>query len=282
MLEHGAYTLLMDRYYATECGIPADRAYPWARARTEEERAAVDAVLNEFFSLVDGVWVKARIESEIAKANARIEAARANGKTGGRPKKNPDETQQKPNGLCLGSLDLTQTKAYQTPDTRHQVPEDQKIKDSSSKADDQSAKQEHLNGFEHEPKPVLQDKAAKLEAKQRRLAEVTSDAIDSFNAILARPHGMLSAVNLKNEVREKQVRKCITVARQIAERTTGSSVLTRAFWDDFWEAVNEDDFRAGRVPGGKGHENWKPSFKYLMTPEVMSEVFDNASSGGAE
>ena len=124
MLEHGAYTLLMDRYYATEAGIPADQAHRLARARTREEKAAVDAVLQEFFALVDGVWTKRRIEQEIEKAQAKINAAKENGRKGGRPKrvKKTDEleTQQKPSGLSAGSENETQQKAHQAPDTRHQ------------------------------------------------------------------------------------------------------------------------------------------------------------------
>ncbi len=67
MLEHGAYTLLMDRYYSTEAGIPDEEKYRVVRAISKPERAAVDAVLKEFFSLVDGVWMKNRIEEEIQK-----------------------------------------------------------------------------------------------------------------------------------------------------------------------------------------------------------------------
>lgn len=67
MLEHGAYNLLLDRYYATEQGIPADQAHRLARARTREERAAVDAVLQEYFSLQDNVWTHKRADSEIAR-----------------------------------------------------------------------------------------------------------------------------------------------------------------------------------------------------------------------
>lgn len=125
MLEHGAYTLLMDRYYATEAGIPADQAHRLARARTREEKAAVDAVLQEFFALVDGVWTKRRIEQEIEKAQAKINAAKENGRKGGRPKrvKKTDEveTQQKPSGLSVGSENETQQKAHQAPDTRHHL-----------------------------------------------------------------------------------------------------------------------------------------------------------------
>lgn len=130
MIEHGAYSLLLDRYYATEAGIPADQAHRVARARTKEERDAVDAVLQEFFRLENGVWLKERCEEEIEKAQARIASARTNGGKGGRPRKNPIktqnepsgfpednpiETQQKPNGFSLGFENETGSKALQSP-----------------------------------------------------------------------------------------------------------------------------------------------------------------------
>ena len=122
MLEHGAYGLLLDRYYATEAGIPADQVHRLARARTKEEKQAVDSVLAEFFILTDGVWINNRASNEVTKAKSKIKAAQENGKRGGRPKANQTETQEKPSGLFLG-LDLeTETKAHQTPDTRHQTP----------------------------------------------------------------------------------------------------------------------------------------------------------------
>lgn len=121
MLEHGAYRILLDRYYSSEQGIPADQAYRLARARSEEECRAVDVILEEFFELVDGVWVQHRVEREIAQARKRINAAQENGKKGGRPKKNPSgsdsETQEKPNGLLVGSDSETQPKAHQAPST---------------------------------------------------------------------------------------------------------------------------------------------------------------------
>lgn len=98
MLEHGAYTMLLDRYYATEQGIPADQVHRLCRARTPEEVAAVDVVLSEFFSLVDGRWINGRAEREIEAAMTRINAAKENGKLGGRPRK----TQHEPTGNPLG------------------------------------------------------------------------------------------------------------------------------------------------------------------------------------
>jgi len=117
MLEHGAYCLLLDRYYATEQGIPAEQAHRLARAKSRDERAAVDAVLAEFFALEAGVWTNSRAIREVAKAQGKIKAAKENGKLGGRPK----ATKQEPTGFVLGSESGTQqqsgTNPLQTPDT---------------------------------------------------------------------------------------------------------------------------------------------------------------------
>lgn len=81
MLEHGAYTLLLDRYYTTEQGIPADQAHRICRARTRDEKAAVDTVLSDFFTLADGVWKNGRAERELADYRAsepEREAKKAN------------------------------------------------------------------------------------------------------------------------------------------------------------------------------------------------------------
>lgn len=90
-------------------------------------------VLAEFFTLQDGVYVQKRVQAEIERAHHRIETARANGKTGGRPKKNPAgfgslipiRTQQKPSGFSVGSETETGLKALQTPDSNLQSPEEE-------------------------------------------------------------------------------------------------------------------------------------------------------------
>lgn len=127
MLEHGAYNLLLDRYYSKEEGIPVGDAYRVARAHSKQERAAVDKVLSEFFVQSDGVWIKNRVQEEIAAAHIRIGAAQSNGKLGGRPrtkpKTNPKGTREKPTGLLLGSENETQSKALQSPVSDIQSPD---------------------------------------------------------------------------------------------------------------------------------------------------------------
>lgn len=129
LLEHGVYTILLDRYYITEQGIPDAMKYRLARARTRAERAAVDIVLQEFFTLEEGIWINHRAEEEIEKAIKKIGVARVNGGKGGRPKKetrlesetqpeqNPIETQTKPSENPDINPNETQQKAHQTPDT---------------------------------------------------------------------------------------------------------------------------------------------------------------------
>ncbi|RIQ58917.1 phage protein [Bordetella avium] len=71
MLEHGAYTLLIDSCYDRERFPTIDEAIDWCWARTEEEIAAVRFVLGKFFDLVDGRYVQARIQEEIDAFHAK-------------------------------------------------------------------------------------------------------------------------------------------------------------------------------------------------------------------
>lgn len=66
ILEHGAYTLLLDACYDRERFPTMEEAIDWCWARSAEEIAAVTFVLSKFFDLVDGKYVQARIRDEIA------------------------------------------------------------------------------------------------------------------------------------------------------------------------------------------------------------------------
>lgn len=117
MLEHGAYTLILDAYYDREQPLSTNEAMRVCRARSEEEREAVVLVLQEFFTCIDGLWVQKRVEEELANAAQLAENARKNGKKGGRPRKqkhNPVGFSENPGGFNSkpsGNPDVTQTKA---------------------------------------------------------------------------------------------------------------------------------------------------------------------------
>ena len=78
MLEHGAYTLLMDAIYDRETFPTLEEALDWAWARDDAEVAAVKFVLSKFFALDGDRYVQKRIQDELdsykakAETNARI------------------------------------------------------------------------------------------------------------------------------------------------------------------------------------------------------------------
>lgn len=74
ILEHGAYTLLLDACYDRERFPTLDEAIDWCWARSDEEVAAVKFVLRKFFTFEDGHYVQNRIGEELEryKANSLI------------------------------------------------------------------------------------------------------------------------------------------------------------------------------------------------------------------
>lgn len=88
LLEHGVYCLMLDIYYTTEKALPVDtRAVQrLVNARSEEERAAVEVVLQEFFELHADGWHQSRCDEEIHHKQAKGETNKVIGRMGGRPK----------------------------------------------------------------------------------------------------------------------------------------------------------------------------------------------------
>lgn len=66
MLEHGAYTLLLDACYDREKFPTKDEAIDWCWARSEEEIAAVEFVLSKFFTKDGEKYVQSTISENVA------------------------------------------------------------------------------------------------------------------------------------------------------------------------------------------------------------------------
>lgn len=116
LLEHGIYRQLIDWYYLDEHCIPAETQLVFRRlqARTDEEKFAVQTVLDEFFQLTPEGYSHSRCDAEIVKYQSKAEVARSNGKSGGRPKKTES--------VISGLPRETGSKANQEPRTTNQEP----------------------------------------------------------------------------------------------------------------------------------------------------------------
>lgn len=256
LAEHGAYTLLLDVYYSTERGLPADeeRLFRLCRAMTPEERQAVLSVAEQFFPIGDdGLRHNARADAEIARARPRIEAARANGKRGGRPKKTAndaapaaeigkDETQQKPSGFADQNPVETQWKpSGKAPQHQHHIKEE-KISTANavlvaSKADD--------------PLPCPHQRIIALWAEQ--LPELQK--VRDWNATRAR--------HLQARWREQ------------AKRRRWQSVDEGIDWfRRLFAYVRQSDFLMGNSPRGAGHEGWVCTLPWLIKPENFAKVIE--------
>lgn len=132
MLEHGAYTLLIDACYDRERFPTEQEAIEWAWARSDAEVEAVRFVLSRFFVLIDGVYVQDRIKEEIdayarnAETNARIAKEREEKRTKRERSVNgasPDEHEPPPNHKPLTT--------NQEPLTKNQIEKPRKARSSA-------------------------------------------------------------------------------------------------------------------------------------------------------
>lgn len=116
--------------------------------------------------------------------------------------------------------------------------------------------------------------------KAKRIAQITDDAIEAFNAKLGKPNGELPMViaGVGMAKRRRHVTRCLRVARDMCGKLSGSTIITKGFWEDYFELIAADDFKSGRREGGKDHQNWTPSFEYLTREQTMLDVLDRSGA----
>ena len=82
-VEDAAYSRLIRKYYSNEKPLPADikAVQRLICARTDEEKEAVETILNEFFTLEHDGWHNARCDEEIAAYREKQEKASRSAKS---------------------------------------------------------------------------------------------------------------------------------------------------------------------------------------------------------
>lgn len=237
LLEHGAYTALLDHYYAEEKPIPIDLddVYRMARAMMPEERRAVDKILTTYFSKQADGYHNERADHEI-KASKQ---ARENGGKGGRPKTD-DIT-----GEETGS----------------------ETKDETGQVTAIGPGSGHPTTYNLQPttyNPQPSGKALPARAGQILPSNIPyKEIVDLYH----RSMDKLPKVRALGNDR----RKLIRIAWQASK-----SWQNLDFWKAYFEECAEDDFLNGVGPYRDEHANWSPTFDYLMRPKVVTRTYEKA------
>lgn len=115
LLEDAIYSRLLRRYYLQEEALPADvkQVARLAGARSQEELEAVQAVLDEFFTLTDTGWHNKRADEEIERYQAKQDKARASAAARWSKDAMPSDSERNANAMRTHS----EGNALHTPDT---------------------------------------------------------------------------------------------------------------------------------------------------------------------
>jgi len=146
-LEDLAYRRLLDLYYSTEKPIPND--IPSVSRRLRLGIDVIEIVLNEFFELSEAGWQNHRCNVEISKFNEWIDKQKANGRKGGRPRKQPQDKPKKTHGKPIANPSKSDGKPIVKPPTTHYP-----LPITHNPTQEESA------GFPEEFKDFLQEKTA--------------------------------------------------------------------------------------------------------------------------
>ncbi len=186
MLQHGAYTQLIDACYDREVFPTVDDAIEWTWASSEEEVAAVKFVLQRFFTIEDGLHIQERIQKEVdnykknGETNRRIALDREAKRREKRTNRDSDNTERE-HTVNESTTNEDEAPPNQEPRTKNQEPRTKDQKKVSQKLD--------YSSWPNMPEDqVLKDwKAMRTSMK----AKVTQTVINTFakEFIKAEPSG---------------------------------------------------------------------------------------------
>lgn len=272
-VEDAAYSRLLRKYYAEEKPLPSElRAVQrLIGARTDEEREAVQVVLDEFFTLEGDGWHNKRADAEIEKVLGKREKAKKSAEARWNATASQNTCERNANASesdANASSEHDGRNALQSPSTSHQSPVSGKQATPSSTA---APSTDLLGG------KTATDIAAK---RAERISTITADAIAAYNRILGKPAGLLRAVRTTVGIdsRRDQVSRCLKTASEICQDLFGDSRVTPEFWTAYFESAQADDFHSGRGPYSGAHANWRPDFEFLTKKKTMLKLFERAVS----
>lgn len=203
MLQHGAYTLLLDACYDRERFPTLDEAIEWTWASTAIEIEAVEFVLRKFFVLENGVYVQKRVEQELneyrekAETNRRIAIEREAKKKQSQTIR-AEENQDRARVVQERAEENQDREPNQEPITNNQEPitNNQVLNTNTSPqaadkfSDSMIAIFDHWKKIMNHPKAKLDNKRKKLITAALKLGYSETELITAVNGCAKSPYHM--------------------------------------------------------------------------------------------
>lgn len=249
LLEHGVYTRLMDVYYTREGAIPAAEVARLVGARSKDEREALQAVLGEFFQLVDGAHAQARCDREIARFKDKQAKA----------KRSADARWAKPETHSEGNADAS-------PDAMRTHSEG-----NAPRARPQS--------------PVTSNQEtpiAPLGAADGAAGDTHGQTIPCpYDRIVGLYHEILPGLpkaKLMPTSRQKALRKVwgwvLSSTKGDGQRRATTTDEALLWLRGYFGRASANDFLMGRTPRSAEHANWQCDLDFLLTDKGMKQVIE--------
>lgn len=240
MLQHGAYTLLLDACYDREKFPTLAQAIDWCWASNEAEQEAVSFVLQKFFTEENGVFIQQRIQDELANFHKTS-------KTNKRIAQNREDKRRNETSTKRGS--------------------------NSTKREpivNEACELEHEAPPNHKPLTINQEPLTNSSASASPKEVIQWKKIqDSFNEILGEPLGNIRGITGE---RKKHI-----LARIKEDSDKRSSV---DWWGKYFTLINDSDHLTGRGQAwDKTGKPWKASFDWLITENHMIKILENKYNG---
>ena len=239
-VERSIYRDLLDLYYSTETQIVLDvtAVCRLVLARTDEERTAVDQVLNEFFTKTPTGWYQSRCEREIAEYRAYQSQKAIAGKASAAAKMAKKEQ----------ALNGSSTAVEQT-----------------NNGVSTKQKPENINHKTVEAK----DSCAPPDGEAPPSGPQKSDPIP-YQSIANLYNGVMSGLPKVRDMTPKRK----TLIRSAWSASKARQDLR--FWAAYFDVCAGEPFLNGAGPYREPHANWRPDFDYLLKSDVVTRVFERA------
>lgn len=289
LLEHGIFNLLIDTYYTNEAPLPSDVTQVARRlgARSQEEIAAVAAVLNDFFTLESDGWHQTRCDQEIALYHANNEKQKANGKKGGRPpkskisEKNPTETQNNP-VVIVGLLNNDENKPTGSENSVFENPKKPKPETINHKPltiNQNEEEREEIAVLTESENPILQAhrKKQKIKIAEPQQAKVSIEA----RSLTAELHRDTQSRIVGYNPKATRYQDETAIAELLANGATAEHIRI------IWKFSTTDKWWAGRIASPKDlFANWVKLSQEQAAKESIKTALKTPpqgfySSGGA-